>query len=435
MTGPTTRPGVTAPLRLVAFRRLVAGRTLTQLANTMAPVALAFAVLDLSGSVIDLGLVVGARSAAVVLLVLWGGLLADRLPKPVILQGASGAAALVQATIAASLLLDVATLPLLVSLSVLNGAVAAVSMPASASLTPRTVPTELLRAANAVARMGVNGGMIAGASLGGSLAATLGPGWGLAANAVVFLCAALAYHGLRLPPAASTGSAPTGGRVGPLRELRDGWTEFASRTWVWVVVAQFFVVNAVTSGGIQVLGPAIADDTFGRTAWGLVLATQLVGALVGGVLVARARLKHPLRVGVAVVALDALPLLALAETAPLALLVVAMFVNGLAIEQFGVAWEVSLQENIPDDRLARVYSYDMLGSLLALPLGEIAAGPLAEHFGARATLLGGVALSVAVTAAALCSSQVRALTAADGGIVAGESDTSPKVAPSPETPG
>lgn len=332
------------------------------------------------------------------------------MPRALILQGSSLSAATVQAVVAVVLLTDSASLGVLILLSVVNGAVAAVSTPASASLVPQTVPAGELRAANALSRMGVNTGMIVGASFGGMITSVFGPGWGMAANAVVFAAAALAYHGVRVPRTKRAPDAPSQ----PLRELREGWAEFTARTWVWVVVLQFFVVNAVAAGGIQVLGPTIANSTYGRTAWGLVLATQMAGALIGGFLEGRSRSRHALRIGVAVVALDALPLITLAETEPLALLVLAMFVNGLALEQFGVAWDVSLQENVPPGRLARVYSYDMLGSILALPVGEMSAGALSERFGSRATLLGGVCLVVSVTVAALCSKDVRSLTVRAG---------------------
>ncbi|MEU9609519.1 MFS transporter [Streptomyces sp. NPDC048057] len=421
-----------APLRHRPFRWLATGRTLTQLANAMAPIILAFAVLDLTGSAVSLGLVVGARSIATVVLVLFGGLLADRLPRPLILQGTSAAAALSQAAVAAVLLLGTSSVPLLIVLSVVNGAMSAMSMPATAALVPLVAPKDMLRSANAVTRMGVNLGMIVGASFGGLLASLLSPGWGMAVNAAVFVCAGLAYHGIRLPPRAADDAAKAPPRSRPLAELAEGWREFTSRSWVWMVVAQFFVVNAVTSGGIHVLGPTIADDTFGRTAWGLVLASQMVGAFVGGFVVARSRSRHMLRIGVAVIALDVLPLIALAEAAPVALLVVAMFVNGMAIEQFSVAWDLSLQENVPPDRLARVYSYDILGSLLALPLGEMAAGPLAERYGMRATLLGGAVLSLAATGAALCDRGVRTLTVRPPQVVAkGEPSES---VPSPTSP-
>ncbi|MFE7132678.1 MFS transporter [Streptomyces sp. NPDC057638] len=428
---PVAMTGLLAPLRHRPFRRLATGRTLNHLANAMAPIILAFAVLDLTGSAVTLGLVVGARSVATVLLVLFGGLLADRLPRPVILQGASAGAALAQAAVAAVLLLGSSSVPLLIVLSVLNGAMSAVSMPATAALVPLVAPKGMLRSANAVTRMGVNLGVIVGASLGGLLASLITPAWGMVVNAAVFACAGVAYHGIRLPSSPADPDGPEPSPARPLAELREGWREFTARTWVWVVVAQFFVVNAVTSGGIHVLGPSIADDSFGRTAWGLVLATQMLGAFVGGFVVARSRSRHMLRVGVAVIALDVLPLIALAEAAPLALLVVAMFVNGMAIEQFGVAWDLSLQENVPPDRLARVYSYDILGSLLALPLGEMAAGPLAERFGTRETLLGGALLCLAATGAALCSRQVRNLTVRPARVITqgGADDADPTAGP------
>ncbi|MFF9560717.1 MFS transporter [Streptomyces albus] len=421
-----------ALLREKAFRSLAAGRALTFFGNSMAPVVLAFAVLDLGGSAVDVGLVVGVRSVSNVVLLLFGGLLADRMPRALVLQGAALSAAAVQAGVGTAVLAGRAPLGILLVLSVVQGAASAVSMPASAALIPRTVPAGELRGANALSRMGVNAGMIAGTSFGGLLAALAGPGWGMVLNGVAFLGAALAYGaagralarrraaaaeegfaGATASGAAAVGAGPgasDGAAEGPWHALREGWRAFVSRTWVWVVVAQFFVVNAVSAGGIQVLGPTVADATFGRTLWGCVLAAQMAGALVGGLLVARSRSRHALRIGVAVVALDALPLAALAQSADVAVLLVAMFVNGVAIEQFGVAWDLSLQENVPQDKLARVYSYDALGSTLALPLGEMAAGPLAEHYGVRPTLLCGVALVALVTAGALCSRQVRDLT-------------------------
>lgn len=424
MTTEQSAPGGGAlrrTLRRPAFRGLALGRACTFFGNAMAPVVLAFAVLDLGGSAVDVGLVVGARSVSNVALLLFGGLLADRLPRALLLQGAGLAAALVQGAVGVTVLAEGAPLAVLTVLSVAHGAVAAVSVPASAALLPRTVPAGELRAANALARMGVNTGMIAGTSLGGMLAALAGPGWGMIGNALAFAAAACAYRlagralGREGCPAGRASRTAGAAPARPLRELREGWTEFVARSWVWVVVLQFFVVNAVAAGGIQVLGPTIADGTFGRTAWGFVLAAQMAGALAGGLLVARSQARHALRIGVAVVALDALPLVALAQSADVLLLLAAMFVNGIAIEQFGVAWDLSLQENIPQDRLARVYSYDALGSTLALPVGEMAAGPLAERFGVRATLLCAVALVGTVTVAALCSRQVRGLTTAGGG--------------------
>ncbi len=392
-----------APLREAPFRALVTGRSLAHFGNAVAPFALAFAVVDLTGSAVDLGIVVGARSLANVLLLLFGGMLADRLPRSVILQGTETAAALTQAAVAASVLCGFASIPLLAGLGFVNGAVSAISLPAAAALTPSTVPGALLTQANALVRLLSNTGRIAGAGLAGVLVAFAGSGWALAGNALLFLAAALAYRRIRLP----RGERVPGSR--PLAELAEGWREFRARAWVWLVVLQFMIVNASTAGALLVIGPLVADDTFGRTGWGFALATQTAGSLLGGVLAAHWQPRRMLFTGVAVVMAAALPMLALGQTPYLLPLLAAMFVSGVALEQFSVAWDVSLQENIPSDKLARVYSYDMLGSFVAMPLGQITAGPLAEHAGRSATLFGGAALVVVATALVLCSSQVRGL--------------------------
>ncbi|MCP3801467.1 MFS transporter [Allokutzneria sp. A3M-2-11 16] len=396
------------PLRHKPFRFLMTGRTVVHLGNAVAPIALAFAVLDLTGSVIDLGIVVAARSLANVVLLLFGGVLADRLPRALVLQGSTTLAGLTQGLVAASVLGGFASVPLLAGLSVLNGAAAAASMPATASFVPQTVPVELLRPANALARMGVTTATIVGTSAGGLLVAAVGPGWGIAFNAVTFLAASVLFGRMRLV-AVSAVSVPAEERQRPLAELREGWREFTSRTWVWAVVLQFMVVNAVIVGTTVVLGPVIADATFGRAAWGLVLAAEMAGALVGGIVAARWQPRRALFAGVALTLVEAIPLVVLAEAPEVLFLVPTMFLVGMVIEQFVVAWDVALQQNVPQDKLARVYSYDALGSFVAIPVGEMAAGPLAQHFGMRATLVGGAVLLVLATLGALCSREIRTL--------------------------
>ncbi|HEV7649079.1 MAG TPA: MFS transporter [Actinophytocola sp.] len=384
------------------FRWLAIARTTGFLGNAVAPIALSFAVLDLTGSVTDLGIVVGVRSIANVALLLAGGVLADRLPRALLLQGSSLAAAGTASLMSIAVLTGFASVPLLAGIGLLNGAVSAVALPASYSITPETVPAEMLQPANAVLRIGTNTAAITGASLGGLLAATAGPGWAMLAIAGAFAIEAACYGRVGGTRVARPGAHP-------ITELREGWSEFVSRRWVCVVVLQFMIVNAAMVGGQQVLGPAIADETFGRTAWGFALASQTAGAMAGGLVAARWLPRRALVFGVALVVMDAPPLLALGTAPQLTVLVPAMFLCGLAVEQFGIAWDVSLQENVPGEKLARVYSYDMIGSLIAVPAGQLAIGPIAAAIGPTATLNGCAALILIVTSVALASRQVRSL--------------------------
>ncbi|WP_116244854.1 MFS transporter [Nocardiopsis sp. FIRDI 009] len=407
--GGRSGTGVLSPLRHPAFRALALGRSLMYLGNGMASVALAFAVLDTTGSLVNVGLVVGARSLANVCLLLLGGVIADRLPRSLVLRGGCALAAGSQGLLALTLLTGASSLPLMVGLSLLNGAAGAANLPAAAALTPQTVPPWLLRPANAMLRVGTHTGMFAGAALGGVVVGAAGAGWAIAADAALFTAAGVAFVFLRVPD--GTGPQGTEGAegAGVLRDLAEGWSEFTARRWVWIVVAQFMVVNASWTASVSVLGPAIADTAFGRTEWGLLMAVNAVGLLVGGALAARWQPNRALLFGVALILVQTVPLYALSLQAPLLPLLAAMFVAGVAVEQFGVAWEVSVQENVPPDRLSRVYSYDALGSFVAMPAGSFVAGPLAERIGAQASVALLASLTVAATLAAIASPSVRNL--------------------------
>ncbi|MBF9073657.1 MFS transporter [Streptacidiphilus fuscans] len=400
-----------APLRHANFRRLALGRATNMLGNGVAPIALAFAVLRITGSVTELGLVVAARSLFNVVFLLFGGVVADRMPRRLVLVGSSALSAASQGSLAALVLTHHATIPLMLVLSACNGTFAAFALPASSALLPQTVPTEERRQANAINRMGANSAMIGGAALGGAVVAAAGPGWGLAIDAASFALSGLCFFRVRVrvAPLPDAADAAPPARRGMFRELHDGWREFVARRWVWVIVAAFGFLNAAFSGTVQVLGPTIADRSFGSGGWGLVLSTQTLGMLVGGVIGLRIRPQRLLLVGVSCMAAEALLPSGLALGMPVASLAVMNFLAGMAVEQFGIAWETSLQQEIPEERLARVYSYDALGSFLAIPLAQATIGPLSTAIGVHATLLGAAAVILACTVAMLAVHDVRAL--------------------------
>ncbi|GIM97272.1 MFS transporter [Paractinoplanes toevensis] len=423
------------PLRQRPFQLLLAGRTINALGNAFAPIALAFAVLDLTGSATDLGFVVGARTVVNVVFLLFGGVLADRLPKNLLMVGSSLAAAITQGTVAALVLTHNATIPLLIVLAALNGMVGALALPASASILPQTVPAEIRQQANGISRVFLNSAAVLGAPAAGIVVAAVGPGWGIVVDAATFVISAFCFAGLGLAIAAGAAKPvnaemvveeAAGGLAGtavpvlesaepsPKRpnvfvDLRTGWSEFRSRTWLWVVVAGFCVANMAWGGSLFVLGPVIADDTFGRRAWGFVLAAQTVGMIIGALIAMRLRLERLLYFGVACCTLMALPIYVLGLYPNLWVLIAGALIAGLGLEQFGVAWETTMQEHIPADKLARVYSYDMVGSFVAIPIGEMAIGPISHVVGTEATLVGAGILVTGAFLAQLSSRDVRTL--------------------------
>ncbi|WP_020494968.1 MFS transporter [Sciscionella marina] len=370
-----------SPLRIPAFRALAAGRLIDMLGNSVATVALAFAVLDLTGSLTYLGLVVGARTVANVIFVLFGGVLADRMPRRLLLVSSTGLAAVSQAAVAAVVLTGIASVPLLVVLSAVNGLAAAVALPASAALLPQTVPEGARQRANSVIRLGMNAANILGVSVGGILVAAIGPGEGLAIDALSFAIAGLCFALVRVGPHTTSERSES-----LTRQLRDGWTEVRSRDWVWIVVLTFLVLNACFGAYMEVLGPYIADTSFGRRDWGFIVGAQGVGLLFGALLAMRIRVPRLLLLGCACMASIALMPLMLAVWPSTVPLMVAAFAAGLGLDVFAVAWDTSLQQHIPEDKLARVVSYDILGSVIAIPVAQIAAPPVVHAIGLGPTL-------------------------------------------------
>ena len=171
----------------------------------------------------------------------------------------------------------------------------------------------------------------------------------------------------------------------------------------------FTFVNAAHAAGVMILGPVVADTTIGRETWGFVLAAQTAGMVAGAFVALRLKVRRLLLLGVVCVAAEAgLPLVLAVHPTPVLLMVTA-FLCGLALEQSGVAWETSLQHHVPEDRLARVYSYDMLGSIVAIPLAQLAVGPVSHLVGVRETLLWCAAVFLVATAAMVASRSVRSV--------------------------
>lgn len=386
------------------FRNLFFARLLTVLGNGIAPIALAFAVLDIGGSAADLGLVVAARSIFNVAFLLIGGVLADRYSRSKVLLSSSVIAALSQGIVAWLVLDGTATIMWLAVLGTINGAAAGIALPASSAMVPQTVPARNLREANAFIQLGIYGGTVIGASLGGVLTAAIGPGWGLAVDALGFAASAPLYLLIRTASAQLLTS-----QTNILQDLRDGWQEFIARAWVWTIVAQFTVVNAAFSGVVMILGPIVADASFGRASWGIIVATQSIGLIAGSFIALRWRPRRDLFIGVILVALCAIPITLLSMVSSTAILMVAFFIAGVGFGQFGVVWAHSLQTHIPPEKLARVYAYDAMGSFVAIPIGELAAGPLAMHYGSRAVLLASAVAVVIATIAASLTPAIRRL--------------------------
>lgn len=413
-------------LRAKDFRWFFCSTAVTALGTSMTPIALAFAVLHIDNSAGSLSHVLATYMAAQVAFVIVGGLAADRFPRTLVLQGSYVVGALSQGAVAVLLLTDRASVSSLIVLEAVNGAGAAFALPATQGVLPQLVEPAHLQQANASMAFARRGAMMLGPAIAGALVATVGPGLAIAADASGFLLGALVLARVHLPDGPRADHAPS-----LVRQLRDGWSEVRGRSWLWVIILAFGMVNAIHAGAWAVLGPVIAKSHAGLGArgWGLVVSAEAVGAIVMTLVLLRVPLNRPLRQGMIGVSLMAVPLCALGIRPETMLVAAAALIAGAGAEVFGTGWNVALMEQVPQEALSRVASWDMLGSFLAIPAGTLVYGWLATRADLEDLLVASGILYAVVALGTVLVPGVRRLRRVPG---AGAPDMS---APAPSAPG
>ena len=388
------------------FQLLLADRLLAPAAYAFSLVGVSFAVLDATGSTFDLSVVLAAQILPSLIFTLAGGVIADRIRPQLVIIAGNVMIALGEGTFGVLILTGHPRLWQMIALETVTGTGMAIFYPASQALLPRLVPGGLMQQASALSRMAMNGGQMGGAVLAGLAVAALGPGWALLACGTGMLGTVPLMLSLRV--AAHERAAETS----MLRDLREGWSEFRSHTWLWVIVAQFGLVLMAWYGAFQVLGPVVARAHLdGAAGWGAITAAESVGLIVGGLVSLKFTPRRPMRFVVVIGGAIALSPISLAGPWPLPLVCLASLGLGITMEIMMVQWTVALARNIPPRILARVSSYDALGSVMAMPVGAIVAGPIASVVGVSATEYGAGALIIVVSLLALLPREIRQMRA------------------------
>jgi predicted MFS family arabinose efflux permease len=391
------------------FRLFFTGYATSLVGAAMVPVALTFAVLEKGRSAADVGYVLGAETVPLVVLLLVGGVVADRFSRQTMMIGADVARCASELLLAALVLAGSPALWVFMVLAGVIGAGQAFFNPALTGLLPLAVSPGRLQQANAMRGVATSTAQIVGPAAAGLIVAAGGAGWAIAIDGATYAVSALCLARLHLPA-----QAPPK-RESFAAQLRTGWIEFRSRTWLWVIVVQFGLFNLLVYAPFMVLGAVIADRTLGgAAAWGLILAAQGGGSILGGLAVLRTRPRRPLVMATLGTFTFAGPVALLALHAPAATIAAAAAVSGVGVAVFGTLWDTALQQHVPAAVLSRVSAYDWLGSAALIPLGYVLAGPLASALGISATMWLAAGWTIAGSAAVLAVPSVRRLrTAAD----------------------
>ena len=397
------------------FRLLLADRLIAPASAGFSLVGVSFAVLRATNSATDLSYVLAAQIAPALIFALIGGVAADRFPPQRVIIAANLMMALGEGTFGVLVLTGHPPLWAMMGLEALTGTGIAIFYPASQALLPRLVPRGLLQEASAISRLAMNTGQMSGAAVAGLLVAATGPGLalllcgvGMVSTVPLLLSIRAGRESLR------TGEADGSASPNMLRELREGWSEFRSHTWLWVIVAQFCIVMMAWYGAFSVLGPVVAKEHLGgAAAWGAITAADAFGLIAGGLVSLRFTPRRPMLFVVLTGAAVAISPVSLAMILPLPAICVASFGLGVFVEMMMVQWTVTMARNIPPDKLARVSSYDVLGSVMAMPAGALIAGPLGTAIGISRAQYAAAALIIAASALALIPRDIRTIRSDD----------------------
>jgi MFS family permease len=373
-------------LRHPQFRLLLAARSVSFFGDSLAPVAIPFAVLSIGGNVTEVGVVLGAATVTNLLFLRAGGVIADRLPRRLLLVASDVTQGTVMTLMCALLLSHRAEVWQLVALQGLFGVAMALNLPAFNGVVPQVVEGGQMQSANGLLSVAQSAAQVVGPGIAGALIAVGSPGLAIGVDAVTFFVSALLL--LRLRVSAERSEEP---QSHFLRDLVEGWREMVERRWYWMCLLAHAGCNFVI-GLYSVMGPVVVGKYLGgASSWGVVSVAGSVGGLLGGLTFMRLWLRRPLVAGNLTVILYAPNLLFLIRPSPLWAVMAAATTGAFAISILNGAWNTTVQQIVPLKIMSRLSSYDWLISFATLPLGYALAGPLAESLGRQTLLLAAAA--------------------------------------------
>ena len=394
------------------FRRFYTGYVTSLLGSSMSSVAIAWAVLDSGASATGLGFVFAANVVPQVLLMPLAGAIADRLGRRRVMLAADLLRCGAQASMAAALFIGRPSLWLFVLLAWLGGMGTAFFTPALDALTVEIAPSDQLANANALYGLAGSATRIAGPALGGILVAFAGSAVVVAADAASFAVSVLALSLLQIPrtlPGRASAPGPAARRT--LRgDMAEGWADFRSRTWLWVVSVQFAFFNLITWAPWMLLGPVMGREYLGGAAvWGAIMAVQGAGAIAAGLGSLGRRPRRPMVIATIGTFCYALPDIPMALHAAAPWVAAAAFCCGAGSAVFNTFSSTATQQQVPPEMLARVNSLTLVPAYGIGVIGYAVDGPLASVLGTGVVFGIGAVYGLLSSAAVLAVPDVRAV--------------------------
>lgn len=404
---PVTRGfGRLAVLHIRDLRCVFTSTLVSDLGDGVVTVALAFAVLDLTGSVTDLGIIMAARLIAQVVVMIIGGVVADRVSRRTVMVAADLVRFVGQAAVGVLLVSGHATVFELAVSQVLVGAASSFFIPASTGLL-QTVAGDHVQEANALNVIASSGSSMLGPVIGAALVNTVGADWALILDGASYLASALFLAGMSSTAAAAIQRSAEPATV--LADIRGGFNEVASRKWLWSTIIRFSFAN-MFSCTFPVLAPVICKYHYGgAAAYSSLWVFFAIGMLLGGSSLLKFKPEYPLRVGLTIGAPALASGIALGVHAPIYIVDFLQVTAGIGMTTSNALWWTAMQENVPAEAMSRVIAYEYASTLSLAPVGAALAGPLSHALGVSPALIACSVASITINATALLVRDVRML--------------------------
>ena len=386
------KSGYLALLRERNFVLFWGGQSVSMIGNGVYQVGLAWSVYQLTGSTADMGIVLAANAVPQVVLVLFGGALADRFSRRRVVLIADTAAAVVTWALCVAAGRHDLSLPLLTTAAVALGVVSAFYRPAYSAMNRDLIPKQHFQTANALLSTSANVSYVAGPALGGVAYGLGGPGLAFGLDAASFSIAVVAMIATRVP-AARVAKGEQGNSM--WRDLVLGLKYTASTGWLLLILLVSMIANFACLAPFFVLLPEIVRaHHYGVGTLGFLNSADVLTSIVAALIIGKIKI---VRVSYAFLSLASLIGVGTIVIGLMADRQAALYV-GAAILGIGMASEVLentvVQLRVPEHLLSRVYSVSIVVSFALLPLGLAAAGFLARWTGSSAVLAGGGAILI-----------------------------------------
>lgn len=417
------------------FTLLWIGQTISSLGDGAYTMALAWFILLLTGSATAMGLVVTASAIPRVLFLLFGGVVADRLPRRLVMLWSDAGRAIVVLLIATLAWLHLLQLWHLIVLSLIFGFVDGFFIPAYQSIPPQLVASEDLPSANALNELSQHASQLLGPLLGAACVALVGPASAFGLDGLTFIASSLCLVSMRLPSQTAVNDQPSA-RIdseekeiegispssanwslrGIFADMREGLGYVMGSAWIWVTIVVASLGNMFLGAPLVVALPKLIHDVYGTGVWllGAIGAASAVGSILAALLVGQLKqlrwrgIKAYLTMIGTSAALTLLGIPLPQASEPVVAILAGLFI-GFGIGFFNVIWFIVLQQMIPADKLGRVSSIDMMGSLCLTPVGYALGGIVTDRIGPRLVFIGCGIVSIVLSALALTVRGIRQL--------------------------